>query len=231
MRYLIIFLISFQCFSQNGIEVIYKYESNFHKEIPEDAFYEKVLKAAKKILPNYDFKLLANENKSIYFLKKGMSNDAYPEKFEAMILGTANSNSVFYSDLSQNTFVEQKDAFGKLYKIISDFDIYNWKIVDEFKTISGFKAQKATLSYNVGNGQNKKQNREIVAWFAPEINYPFGPVGFRGLPGLILELNVNWDYAYRFKLNKIDFTDSKLEINKPEKGELIKLEDFKKLKR
>jgi|AntRauTorckE5430_2_1112549.scaffolds.fasta_scaffold09236_3 GLPGLI family protein len=230
MRFILLILISFQCFSQKGIEVIYKYESNFKKEIPEQILYGKFLKAAKKILPNYDFKLLADMNESIYYLKKELDNDAYPQEFKEMILRTANSNGIFYSDVSNNKFIEQKNAFGKLYKIISDFETFDWKIINEYKKISGFKCKKATFNYNVGNKKNNNQNREIVAWFTPEINYPFGPIGFRGLPGLILELNVNWDYSYKFEMSKIEFVDN-LEINAPVEGETIKLQDYEKLNR
>jgi len=59
------------------------------------------------------------------------------------------------------------------------------------------KATKKKALYN-------KKTIEVVAWFAPEIPYNYGPLGYYGLPGLILELQ-GYDfiiYAEEVKFNK-----------------------------
>lgn len=231
MKLILIYLFSIQCLSQEGIEVIYKYESNFKKEIPKDNLYGKVLLLAKKTLPNYDFVLTATNIKSKYGFNDRMSNDAFPEAIKSMVFGTANSDGVFYSNVDSNISIEERKAFGNLYKIISDFDDLSWEISDEQKMISGYQCKKATLEFNSGSKYNKAQNRNIVAWFAPKLNYPFGPIGYRGLPGLIIELNVNWNYAYRIKISSLKFLKEKPTINEPCEGKSISKEDFKVLGR
>ncbi|SDM00297.1 GLPGLI family protein [Chryseobacterium taihuense] len=67
-----------------------------------------------------------------------------------------------------------------------DIDYYNydfsvdlkWKIHNEKKTILGFSVQKATTKYS---------GRNWIVWFSNEIQLPYGPHVFYGLPGLVLE--------------------------------------------
>lgn len=64
----------------------------------------------------------------------------------------------------------------------------NWKIKNEFKTILGFKCQKA---------ETTKYGRTWTAWFTTDIPFQYGPYKFNGLPGLITELyNSKDDYHY-----------------------------------
>jgi GLPGLI family protein len=56
-----------------------------------------------------------------------------------------------------------------------------------------------------------------VVWFTPEINYSFGPAGFDGLPGLVLE---KYSSSFYFIASKISFknhTENK-NIHKPKDG-------------
>uniref|UniRef100_UPI00404AEAAA GLPGLI family protein n=1 Tax=Flavobacterium sp. TaxID=239 RepID=UPI00404AEAAA len=64
-----------------------------------------------------------------------------------------------------------------------------WEFSNEIKKIGHFTCYKATSSYTVVRG-NKIMNFPIIAWFTPEIPFGFGPLGYGGLPGLILELQV-----------------------------------------
>lgn len=55
-----------------------------------------------------------------------------------------------------------------------------WKIEKETKQIAGYTCQKASGEYN---------KRRYVAWFTKEIPVSEGPYTFKGLPGLVLEVN------------------------------------------
>nr|WP_292011376.1 GLPGLI family protein [Chryseobacterium sp.] len=66
----------------------------------------------------------------------------------------------------------------------------SWKMKNEFKTILGFKCQKA---------ETTKYGRTWTAWFTPEIPFQYGPYKFNGLPGLITELYDSRD-DYRYTL-------------------------------
>lgn len=62
---------------------------------------------------------------------------------------------------------------------LSDTAVYKWAFINEFKTISNYKCQKATF--------NNSKGEEVVVWFTEEIPISSGPLYLSGLPGLILE--------------------------------------------
>lgn len=74
----------------------------------------------------------------------------------------------------KSTLIEDADDYW-----VSDTSIYSWKPADQFKSIAGYKCQKAIL-------QTADSNL-ITAWFTEEIPIPAGPLYLYGLPGLILE--------------------------------------------
>ncbi|WP_124640418.1 GLPGLI family protein [Amniculibacterium aquaticum] len=55
-----------------------------------------------------------------------------------------------------------------------------WKLINETKMISGHLCKKAEGSYG---------NRMVIAWYSNEIPIPEGPYNFKGLPGLILQID------------------------------------------
>ena len=54
-----------------------------------------------------------------------------------------------------------------------------WTLVPGDTIISGFNCKKATLAY---------RGRSYVAWYTEEIDMPYGPYKFNGLPGLIMRI-------------------------------------------
>ena len=62
---------------------------------------------------------------------------------------------------------------------VKDENKINWKIYPETKTIENYKVQKATAKF---------AGRNWTAWFTNDIQIPDGPYKFRGLPGLILQI-------------------------------------------
>lgn len=71
-------------------------------------------------------------------------------------------------------------------------DKINWKLSDETKVEGQYKLQKATTIFG---------GRTWEAWFCKDINLSEGPYKFRGLPGLIFEIEDS-KKNYIFKLVK-----------------------------
>ncbi|PIR12613.1 MAG: hypothetical protein COV50_08065, partial [Flavobacteriales bacterium CG11_big_fil_rev_8_21_14_0_20_35_7] len=67
-------------------------------------------------------------------------------------------------------------------------------------------------------------NKAIIAWYAPKLAMPFGPIGYSGLPGLIMEL-AEGDYI--FYINKLTINlKNPYKIERPTKGKIISEEEF-----
>lgn len=88
-------------------------------------------------------------------------------------------------------------------------DPMNWTISDETKIVQGYKLQKATTIFG---------GRNWTAWFSKDIPFNEGPFKFRGLPGLIFEIqDSNNNFIYHLiksqKLPAVISTDDFLESN------------------
>ena len=108
------------------------------------------------------------------------------------------------------------------YYYTEDKGLFDWTILNETDTISGFQVQKATTSF---------AGRDYTAWFTPEIPFPEGPYKFSGLPGLIVKVKDDQDH-YLFELkqiqkleNPIPFTFQKEEHIGTTPEKLSKLEE------
>lgn len=71
-------------------------------------------------------------------------------------------------------------------------DVIPWKLSKETKTSGNFTLQKATANWG---------GRNWIAWFTKEINLNEGPYKFRGLPGMIFEIEDDKG-QYKFSMNK-----------------------------
>jgi len=89
-----------------------------------------------------------------------------------------------------------------------------WKLTGEKKTINNFTCYKATTSFI---SPNKKLTRKVTAWYCPDINFHFGPIGYGNLPGLIFELLTD---SVTYNVRNITFKKEFIEIEK--------LEDYRK---
>lgn len=70
----------------------------------------------------------------------------------------------------------------------------DWKIINETKEVLGYPCRKATVTY---------RGRNYTAWYSDKLPLNDGPYIFRGLPGLILEIEDADQYVH-FKAVGID---------------------------
>jgi GLPGLI family protein len=129
----------------------------------------------------------------------------------------------FYN-LKQKEVIIKKEFAGKVYDIKSNIGDIKWKLTSEKKSIDKYNCLKA-IGFEEIETKNGIVNLKIIAWYTPDIPIPFGPDGYAGLPGLILELQRNKIITYA---SKIEFkNDVKLESLIIEN--LITKEDFNKI--
>ena len=89
-----------------------------------------------------------------------------------------------HRDFEKNATRDLITMLGKTYLVEDTLVPQQWKIHNDLKEVAGHVCMNATWEDTL-----KKQ--KIVAWFAQDIPLSAGPERFCGLPGLILEVDVN----------------------------------------
>jgi GLPGLI family protein len=129
---------------------------------------------------------------------------------------------VFYitRDFKRQRIKDVMNMLGKDYIIEDTLIPPGWKILNDIKEISGHVCMNAFW-----NDTLKKQ--KITAWFALDIPISAGPERFCGLPGLILEIDIN-NGALNLCADKIDIKTltNELDLPKKIKGKKITEADY-----
>ncbi|MFH4969181.1 GLPGLI family protein [Gaetbulibacter sp. M240] len=169
-------------------------------------------------MKNLEYKLICNRNESRFELIPFLELDH--DGSDKRINSKGGGNGVFYKNIKEELKLHQFETFvdGKLYLVKPSFKEYNWVITEESKTIGGYLCYKAYHedSYKAPDqtGKMKTYQIKIIVWFTPEINFPFGPAGFDGLPGLVLEKSLG---SFYFIASKIQF-NQEVNIVRPKDG-------------
>lgn len=211
-------------------EVTYKKESlrylsedeDWLKKNEKDPVYIKnviaIDKNTKLILEDLRFKLTFTKNESIF--KADEFLELEKNRFFWAAIGPEGSN-IYYTNIKNDENLRQVDAYGELFLV--KYAKTEWELTNEFKNIGDFKCFKATAK-DIINGSKGIVVLEVVAWYAPELNIPFGPLGFVGLPGLIVELEYR---NLRYSADKIDIKPkAENTIKKPTQGIKVTKEEF-----
>lgn len=183
MKHIYIFLVllcSLFCFGQkeNKISVLYGITSNvpaaeMQKIIEEQPIQYKYMLEHKKLMEDVEFLLEIDEDRSDFETVKKISIGENKNYYlEAM------SGFRYYVD--KNIYIEQKDLLGQTYLIEESGYYQEWDLINDKKEVLGYTCYKAIL-------KNAPKDSQITAWYAPKLPYQFGPTGYHGLPGLILE--------------------------------------------
>jgi GLPGLI family protein len=87
-------------------------------------------------------------------------------------------------DFSKKTLMEYKEMLGKSYLVIDTLQAPKWKILNEIKEVAGYVCMKASTF-------NETKSQDVIAWFAMDLPVSAGPEEYYGLPGMILELEID----------------------------------------
>lgn len=114
------------------------------------------------------------------------------------------------------------ETLGKKY-VVNDIPEYKWKILNEIKEIEGYLCMKAETTDTI-------KNQTIYAWFSDAIPVNGGPEGFYGLPGMILEIDINSGDVL-ITASEVNITNEEVELPLPKKikGKKIERAEFNTL--
>ncbi len=129
-----------------------------------------------------------------------------------------NAKFLLIHQFKDNTVKQWIETLGKKYVITGKAPKYKWKILNEIKEVAGYLCMKAQTN-------NPILNQKISAWFATDIPVSGGPEGYYGLPGMILELDID-NGAVVFTAQNIKLEPVKIPHPKKMKGKKISKDDF-----
>ncbi|MBK8424998.1 MAG: GLPGLI family protein [Lewinellaceae bacterium] len=133
------------------------------------------------------------------------------EKAEPDDEGYSWRKEVYYikRNFATNTMYDVMQIFGKTYIVEDTLHAPGWKILNDLKDVAGHICMKASW-------EDTLKQQKVIAWFAMDIPISAGPERFFGLPGLILEVDVN-DGGMLVSADKIDLKKLGTELDLPKK--------------
>ncbi|MDY0090399.1 MAG: GLPGLI family protein [Flavobacteriaceae bacterium] len=224
----IFFILSFipqTTFSQTNIEVEYKVivdaEDSYIIKLSETGYLKSLIGDEIEKIDDYRFRLLINDSISSFYLSKESENQksTFTENSAKFIFSANYSGAVYNANQSFYTFDSNMKVFS------TDNHAFEWEILNETKEIDGFTAYKAKTVITIKNPAGYF-NFPVVAWYCPQLPYNTGPMGYGGLPGMILEIRIR---NATFIAEKIEFnTEDEIDVEFFKKHKKIELEELNK---
>lgn len=199
--------------------IIYEEKMDLHKTLPPDR------QDMKDMIPQFNstlYELTYNGDESIYKAKKieeitehGSGGPGGPMRF-------GRPNRVVYKNLAENQMVDSRDFMQKQFLIKGEPTARKWKIGAKQKEILGYPCLEASFQQDSAT--------MIKAWFTPQIQILNGPSDYQGLPGLILQIDINDGTRMITAMEiKSDSVDTAV-IVMPDKGKEVTAEEFEKIR-
>lgn len=220
MKYFILIL----CFAVTDVfsqvRITYNIQTN---QLTKEQQGNEIARIVKELSDEFRFFLEIQSSKSHFYLEDtGMTSegDASRQHYRKVAQMQYVNGEEFWTDSNLNKMVTKINGQFIAYKLSAPA----WKITSETKKIDKYDCYKAQYIHTYTGVSGKLINREITAWFAPELPYSFGPGKYFGLPGLILELDDGKGTVYlagsisiNANIKKIELPENTIEEEQSEK--------------
>ncbi|WP_313377058.1 GLPGLI family protein [Chishuiella sp.] len=219
MKKLILFILPFWLFAQNGIKVEYEVKQEFDK-----SKLKKLSVKSLEILQNseskrYYYELFVNKDNSNFVKIERINNEQVKR---AAISSLSITGTNIYKDFVTNELYEQNDMKPKLF-VKDSIQHFPWVLSKEESTILGYKVRKATYT---------NPTQSVEAWYTTELPFRDGPSSFNGLPGLILRVSFKLPFVSDMDTNvsftAIDVKPYEGKIELPNKSKKVTKDEFEK---
>lgn len=205
--FIFIFSVFTVSFSQN-LQIVYEFEI----KIPErlDGLDPIILANLENNILTYQYVYTKNISQFFYsFYRKKDEKLGATFKAEKDTIFKDLNNRIIYSKSGNNSNLISKEPM---------LEAMTWELIEkEVKNICGYPCLKAKSVKNIG----------LIAWYAPDIPVPDGPMDTYGLPGMILQVEMP---GQSFTAVKIEFPAAMPEIIIPKAEQFVTREEYKRLK-
>lgn len=222
IKIIILFFYFSSAFSQHSkvcveYNMIINREENFLKGEHLGSYFQYAMDNASR----FRFHLIVDENISLFKKQEILNLDNEKHKINiTLALGGYLGEIYQFKD-----YWMSEAGFGAKNAYIKKEPKKNWVLHNETKEIDGFLCYKATNIDIVIGLEGKIWEHPVTAWYCPKIPVQFGPLGYGGLPGLILELQVRYTI---YGAQSIVFNCPE-KIEKPANAKIISQDEYKKL--
>ena len=186
LLFILLLIIPVFGFAQNSGTIIYEETIQMDIDLPED-----IPEEMKKQIPTSQSSEVA-----LYFTEKESLFKNYDKADDSGIsIGNSDEDgdteirieimrpeNLTYCNYETNTLVDQRDFMGKKFLVKDELKGPSWKMTGKQKQVGKYVCQEASY---------QKDSITVVAYFTPQIPIAIGPSSYRGLPGAILEVNVD----------------------------------------
>lgn len=197
--------------------ILYEQKVNLHRRLTAD---QAEMKAR---MPEYSIskkEMIFNRDASLY---KDMVDDDEGGGRGGRTFIRMGGSSEIYADFNTQILTEATSLFNEDYLIEGEFEPLPWVLTGETKTILGRMCQQAT--YTIAEPLT-----EVVAWFTPMIPISVGPEKYRGLPGAVLEVDINFGERTFTAFNISDKPIRVKDLKAPKKGKKVTNAEFKEIR-
>ncbi len=182
---------------------------------------KQMLLEALNLVQDFNYTLKFNDNESLFSKEESLLNDGNKNSNYYYLANAMVGKGVFYQSKEDNLILKQLSVTGTTF-LISNNLFTDWEITKETKKINGFLCFKAIRKCETCPNKESES-----VWFTPDIPVSFGPLGYGGLPGLVVE--VKKGLLITIRLETIEYSDKVICIDKPQKGKEITLEEYIKI--
>jgi GLPGLI family protein len=191
------------------LKLISKDENQSSKKLSRKI--NEALEQSKNELKNLQYELIFNENLALYKEKEKLISDSQNSISSKLSKIFSGYFGEVYINLEDNILIKNHEFLGKNYYVEKKINDFDWKIEDSIIKINGYNCYAANTILTE-EGRNGLKEIVVTAWFTPEINFPYGPNGYSGLPGMIVQIQKGNTITY---LSKIKFENHKEKLEIP----------------
>jgi len=225
MKYVITLVVQvvllFPMVAQEQGRIVYEEKIDIHRRIPEERA------EMKEMIPQFrtsQYELCYTQEASKYKAKPQAEEDMVEThggggggQFRMRM--NAPKREV-YKNLAEDKAVDEREFMTKMFLIKGKASPFAWKIADGQKKIMDFMCMQALYQDSTAN---------YVVWFTPQIPVSNGPAEFGGLPGMIMQVDIN-DGERTITAVEVNAEEVDPELLKePTKGKEVTQEEFREI--
>ena len=209
---LVFAILSIWSYGQDTGIIIYEEKVNIHRQLPPSR------QQYKDMIPEFrtsKYELHYTTTESMFTASKEQDIPEGGQRWMSQM-----PQRDVYKNLEEDKMVDSREFMTKKFLIRGESEQYTWKVADGQKTIQDFMCIKAVYQDSAGT---------FTAWFTPQIQISNGPAEFGGLPGMILQLDINDEERV---LTAIEIRETEVDLDmlkEPKKGKEVTSDEFREI--